>query len=193
MRNLFRSIHRFFYRQPDFCIGGVDNPYIRRWWIIPRNRVLNFYLHNFLRDDDDRAYHDHPWNFCSIILRGAYFEWSTLQEGKDYTVNPVEGTVDIFSQRAHDDFRFEYTLSKECPNLKVHRRRRYNAGSIRFRRAEFAHRIEVDPASGPIWTLFITGRTRRIWGFHCPGRWVPWQEFTKPGDKSVTGPGCGES
>jgi hypothetical protein len=61
-------------REPDCVIGPPDNPYLRRWWLIPRNRWFNLYLHNILRDDDDRALHDHPWANLSILLRGAYRE-----------------------------------------------------------------------------------------------------------------------
>lgn len=61
-------------RHPDFIIGGKDNPYILRWWIIPRNRWFNIYLHQILRSDDDRALHDHPWWNMSIILKGGYEE-----------------------------------------------------------------------------------------------------------------------
>lgn len=63
-----------FRRPPDFLIGGPASPYIRRWWVIPRNRWFNIYLHNMLRDDDDRALHDHPWPNVSIILSGGYDE-----------------------------------------------------------------------------------------------------------------------
>jgi hypothetical protein len=61
-------------RAPDFIVGGADDPYLRRWWLIPRNRWCNVYLHHFLRSDDDRALHDHPWINCSILLRGLYRE-----------------------------------------------------------------------------------------------------------------------
>lgn len=69
-----RIIARAQRRPPDFVIGGAERPYMRRWWLIPRNRVFNVYLHHILRDDDDRALHDHPWFNCSILLRGAYYE-----------------------------------------------------------------------------------------------------------------------
>lgn len=69
-------LRRLFQRPPDYLIGGAERPYLRRWWIIPRNRWLNVYLHNMLRDDDDRALHDHPWANVSIILRGGYDEHS---------------------------------------------------------------------------------------------------------------------
>lgn len=61
-------------REPDFHIGGRVNPYLRRWWVIPRNQYFNIYLHHFLRSDDDRALHDHPWWNLSIILKGQYLE-----------------------------------------------------------------------------------------------------------------------
>jgi len=68
-------------RPPDFIIGGADNPYMYRWWVIPRNRVLNIYLHYFLRSDDDRALHDHPWINCSVLLRGEYTEHTIAAGG----------------------------------------------------------------------------------------------------------------
>ena len=63
-----------FEREPDFIIGGADNPYLKRWWLIPRNRFFNVYLHVFFRSDDDRALHDHPWSNLSFILAGGYTE-----------------------------------------------------------------------------------------------------------------------
>lgn len=62
-------------RQPDFIIGtDKTDPYMRRWWIIPRNKVFNVYLHEFLKDDDDRALHDHPWLSLSLALSGYMVE-----------------------------------------------------------------------------------------------------------------------
>lgn len=69
-----RLIARALRRRPDFVIGGSERPYLLRWWLIPRNRLLNVYLHCFLRSDDDRALHDHPWSSVSVILRGHYLE-----------------------------------------------------------------------------------------------------------------------
>jgi hypothetical protein len=60
--------------RPDFIIGGTENPYLLRWWVIPRNRWFNIYPHHMLRDDDPRALHDHPWWNVSIVLKGGYME-----------------------------------------------------------------------------------------------------------------------
>lgn len=61
-------------RHADFVIGQPHDPYLLRWFVIPRNRFLNVYLHRFVRSDDDRALHDHPWSNLSILLRGRYVE-----------------------------------------------------------------------------------------------------------------------
>lgn len=56
---------------PHFVIGPR---YLLRWYVIPRNPWLNVYLHQFLHDDEDRALHDHPWWFVSVMLKGEYQE-----------------------------------------------------------------------------------------------------------------------
>jgi hypothetical protein len=48
----------------------INDRYLLRWHIIPRNRWFNVYLHKFLGDDDDRALHDHPWHSLSVCLGG---------------------------------------------------------------------------------------------------------------------------
>jgi len=60
--------------QPHQIIGSDEDPYLKRWYVIPRNPVLNIYLHKFCRSDDDRALHDHPWWFASLVLKGCYWE-----------------------------------------------------------------------------------------------------------------------
>ena len=77
-----KLIWRALRREPDVIIGGKEQPYLLRWWLIPRNPVFNVYLHWFWRSDDDRALHDHPWLFnLSIMLRGAYTEHTIAAGG----------------------------------------------------------------------------------------------------------------
>jgi hypothetical protein len=40
-----------------------------RWGNLPR-----VYVHKFLRSDDERAPHNHPWWFVSLVLKGRYLE-----------------------------------------------------------------------------------------------------------------------
>lgn len=178
---MITKIKRFFYREPDVILGSLDDPYMLRWWVIPRNRYFNIYLHKFMRSDDDRALHDHPWASMSFILSGFYIE---------------EVPVD------HDKW-----VNEGDRRTVKHLRRKWRPY---FRGAEAIHRVELiseywsgschkhnSRGEKPVWTLFITGPWRRSWGFWCPFGFRHWSEFLEegrePGDKtSVVGKGCGE-
>lgn len=56
---------------PDERIGP---DYMRRWFIIPPNKLFSVYLHEIRSSDDDRALHDHPACSMSILLKGSYRE-----------------------------------------------------------------------------------------------------------------------
>ncbi len=78
-------------RPPDFSVGPSDDPYMLRWWWLPRNRILNIYIHRILHDDDDRALHDHPWASLSYMVGGELLEHYMVKgephhiPGKSYT------------------------------------------------------------------------------------------------------------
>jgi hypothetical protein len=76
-------------RPPDFSIGPKGDRYMLRWWVIPRNRWFNIYLHRFLHDDEDRALHDHPWVSCSYILWGSWRQCWTGSKRKRYPMRSV--------------------------------------------------------------------------------------------------------
>lgn len=82
---------------PDFVIG--DN-YLRRWWVVPRNRYANVYLHEILNSDDDRALHDHPWDNRTFVLEGGYIEHTA--EGSF-----ERAAGDIIERKATDAHRLE--------------------------------------------------------------------------------------
>lgn len=132
---------------PDYIIG--EPAYMHRWWIVPRNESQNVYLHRILRDDDDRALHDHPWDNTSLLLVGRYRE-----------ITPQGSFV-------------------------------REAGSLVFRRATDAHRLELIDGE-PCVSLFFTGPKIREWGFFCPNGWVHWQDFTGGANGELIGRGCGE-
>lgn len=85
---------------PDVVIGGHEDPYMRRWWVIPRNRVFNVYLHHFLRSDDDRALHDHPWWNLSILLAGRYVEHTISAGGINRRTERQAGQMKLRGAKA---------------------------------------------------------------------------------------------
>lgn len=74
MKSLWKWFSVLCSGEPHHKIGAEGNWYMLRWFLIPSNRWINLYLHKFLRDDDDRALHDHPWWFVSFIIKGGYWE-----------------------------------------------------------------------------------------------------------------------
>lgn len=154
-------------RKPDFVIGGHDDPYLLRWWLIPRNRFFNVYVHKFLRSDDDRAHHDHPWLFnASWLIDGEYIE-HTITAGGALVKTP----------RKTGDWKFRW--GKAPHRLELLGDEEYEPDWTVVTRAR------------PCWTVFITGPRIREWGFYCMERgWIHWERFTAKGDPGATGKGC---
>lgn len=99
---------------PHFTIGKPGSPYMQRWYVIPRNRFFNIYLHRVVRSDDDRALHDHPWINLSIVLRGGYLE-----------ILPVRPPT------ADDPMPYQHAVWR-------------GPGSVVLRRPTAAHRLVID-------------------------------------------------
>lgn len=139
-----RLIERVSKRPPDMTIYRRTNEeYIRRWYLVPRNRYVNAYLHQALLDDDEPP-HDHPWPNISIILRGGY--WETV-------FNPLQDSGGHW----------------HLPGISFWR----GPGSVVFRRATTAHRLMVENTTAHhSWSLFITGPMVRDWGFWGKRGWV---------------------
>jgi hypothetical protein len=149
-------------RQPDFVIGDVQDPYLLRWFVIPRNRFFNIYLHKFLKSDDDRALHDHPWLFnISILLKGDYLEHKLNREVR----LRKRGRVYLRWGKAPHRVELLHGIDRVSMN-----------GPFRLK---------------PAWTLFITGPIVRDWGFYCPKGWLHWKKFVavREGGNQV-GQGC---
>lgn len=145
-------------RTADIFIGGEAKPYIRRWYVLS-TPWFRIYLHNMLRNDDDRALHDHPWSNVSIVLKGGFIEVKPCYVDTQIAFVPV-----------------------------VRRDRR--PGSITVRKATDAHRLELPPGVSSSWSLFLTGRYQRKWGFHCAKGWIPYERFVKQGAPGEVGAGC---
>jgi hypothetical protein len=160
MTTLLNLMLRPFHRPPDFKVGNPDAPYMLRWHILPRNRWFNIYLHQFLRDDDDRALHDHPWHSLSIILRGGYIEHLPGRQKKRRKAG-----------------RCVFRRAEQAHRIELHRDFMPWMGN-------------GASSPKPAWTLFITGPRLRDWGFHCPNGWRHWKEFAAPHDRGQIGRGC---
>lgn len=175
-------------RPANLKVGELhpEGPYLHRWYITPwrawydavpkaertrwqrfvvaatRRTLPNLYLHKFMRDDEDRALHDHPSWAISFILWGGYVE-HTIAEGG------------IHHRKAYGPGSLRFMRTRHTHRVELHREPTPDGGTY----------------ARPCWTLFLFGPTRRDWGFHCPHRgWVPWEEFTADGLPGEVGKGC---
>jgi len=103
------------------------------------------YVHNLRKSDNEIGLHDHPWWFISLVIWRGYYEYTPA-------VQPV---------------------GEPCQGSKLVepiRRKWRRFGSIAFRRATDAHRVEMkkdkDGNDLPAWTLVLCGKKSRSWGFY---------------------------
>ena len=111
-------------------------------------------LHWIVRPDADRAIHDHPWAFTSLILSGGYRElWKTRKRESDIGLD------------LHDP-ELNQTIRK--PDL--------------YRYMEFSrdHAHMIAEVEKDTWTL-VRSRPNNgdhTWGFYPPGKkWVDWKTY----------------
>ena len=133
---------------------GLHKPFLVRWFIIPKNRWCNIYLHKFMRDDEDRALHDHPWMNLSLLLVNRYIE---VTRGEKRTMYQ---SGDLKFRLASSAHRIELVHTRKTGHKRTKAQRKRGQ---------------------PSWSLFITGPVTRGWGFHCPKGWRAQKEFHERG------------
>lgn len=173
-----------FARWPDFIVGAdaEGGPYLLRWYVTPWRRwreqseanptawrrlkaavaawLPNLYVHMFLRDDDDRALHDHPSWACSLILDGAYLEHTIADGGIHQRRNWNAGSL-----------RF-------LPTRHTHRIELPSVGGGSDIRVPCVTLFLFGPTVRE-WGFHCPQRG-----------WVHWREFTAPGRPGEVGRGC---
>ena len=128
-------------------------PYLHRWYLFRTRRVACF-IHKFIRSDEDRALHDHPWDFLVIPIWRGYIEHSDRPITPPwFRANPM-----------HPDNRVAVI------------RRIWPLISARFRRGEYRHRVEL-VGGRPAWSIFFRFSERRTWGFWPREGFTDWNKW----------------
>lgn len=154
------------FMHPDLIIAPDGEPYIYRWWLVPRNEKANVYLHIQVADDPERPLHDHPWDNQSVIISGGYRE--------RYVPLPRNPLL-------RPDFSVHYDGRQEPLERMVRK------GDVVTRKAEEAHRIFLLDGVPYTITIFSTGPVRRDWGFWLDRGWVDSREVLQmtPDGRSI--------
>lgn len=134
--------------------AGPEDVYLIRYYII-RSKFVNVFIHQFLRSDRDDL-HDHPWNFCTYLVKGSYTE----------------------QRRVFDwigDYEDVPTVRKNENGIKQH--------IFVKRKATDLHRVVVDrelkysEKDQAAITFFMSGPFKRDWGFVKDERWIDWRVY----------------
>lgn len=155
---------------PYFHIKNKDgSPYMDRWWLIKARWITGGWgirVHHIRSSDDDRALHDHPWAWGTIICKSGYFEVLAVFETRVAAANAARA--------------WGFTWLYEKQTGKYVMGRHLFPGSVTWRTPEAFHRLRLYEAGGSVrsaWTIFITGPRVQGWGFLDKGNKVPWREY----------------
>jgi hypothetical protein len=86
----FRKTNKYFQLIWNEPLGEAKCPYAYRFVLILFGYSIR--LHYWLRSDDKRYMHDHPWNFRTFVLKGYYFDISKDEHGNE-VCDVVSGTA----------------------------------------------------------------------------------------------------
>jgi len=129
-------------------LGKPECPYAYRFVIIFFGYSIR--LHYWLRSDDKRYMHDHPWSFRTFVLKGEYTDVSR------YNVTDLNDLPDLQGSCGMVEDNNDHFIVRETINITA------------YRKANHIHYVEI-PKPGVI-TLVFCGRPKRKWGFWIPGR-----------------------
>lgn len=141
-----------------FQVRKHDQPYLDRLRLV-QTPYFGLFLHRIHMPDSDRDPHDHPWPFWSLILSGGYTE-----------------RVWANGSKARRGFR------NDAHSVE----RRHSRWSLHRMPVSRAHKILT--VEGRLWTLVLTGRRRRSWGFWTPEGPVNWKIYLDDPESGVKRP-----
>lgn len=140
MKYTVRRVNKHFSFKWGELLGRPECPYLRRWALVLG--LFSIRVHHFYRSDDERAHHDHPWWFVTLVLKGGYTDVSGPMDGR-------------FCSRCGGTDPGCYICGERLDHL--------GPGSIRYRPALHQHTVRTDPDGA--WTIILTGPNVRTWGF----------------------------
>jgi hypothetical protein len=149
-----------FFKKKKVIMRG-NTPLMDRWTLF-ECRFFSIKIHKLLASDQ-ACLHDHPWPSVSFLLSGGYVEHTSLYGKKIGNYNNL-----LFDE--------ETGLTEVMPSKgKV-----ISRFSLVYRSANFAHRLEIHQ---PVYTLFITFKKERIWGFYTSEGWKYHRAYDEANDR----------
>lgn len=154
-------------------LGREECPYMRRW--VLNLGLFAIRLHHWSGSDDERHLHDHPWPFLTIVLKGGYTDVSAQVacprcDQFDWRVERDEHGLAAFCNVCGADGNYTVSFDPLRWGEGVKWRGWRAAIPVRLRHAHHTHTVQVDEDG--CWTLLITRRERRRFGYWVEGKWI---------------------
>jgi hypothetical protein len=143
--------------KPKKIIFREEGQALLHRWNIFECRYFSIKIHKLI-GSDNACHHDHPWAFLTFLMKGGYVEY-TPSDGQKFGK---------YTEHRH----YHEGKAQLVPEIGRVRSR----FSLLYRPAYFAHRLEIHQ---PVWTLVITFRKVKRWGFFTQKGWVFWKEYTR--------------
>lgn len=160
-----RILNRLFTKKEIHnCDGDI---YLHRWYVF-RTKLLTLFVHKFVRSDEDRALHDHPWPFLVIPIWRGYIEHSMRWDDGDGTRHGPPIGYDMQTRV------YPILGARLRPATYRHRVELFSRGVSEH--TEAICQRKINPFL-PAWSIFFHFRKLRSWGFWMPEGWVNHAKF----------------
>lgn len=175
MKIIARLLYRLTANRPCRLIDIDGRPYLERYYL-GQLLGITFYLHRFVRDDDERHLHNHPWNHAlSLVLCGRYTEIkaepSTSAHIRLNAANLILLTTSVVrwcNYIGRDDFHQISGVKPETWTLFMHTPRTQRWGFLR-RTSQHIPLYEFQAHHAPVpprwWKTAPHGRNAHRWPF----------------------------
>lgn len=152
-------------RRFGFEYSPITN-YMNRW--IAYFGWFNLRIHRFLRGDDERAPHDHPFWFVTVPTR-SYYE-QVMEEDGSTCVRKVQAWLPHFRKAT---FRHIVLGTEAYTKEVVHPHLEWMYGVISDYSTETRYRTPK-----PFLTFVLAGARSNGWGFWpAVDKFIPWREW----------------
>lgn len=155
-------LDHFFKRR--VIVNCDHDAYLYRWYVF-RTPWVALFIHKFVRSDEDRALHDHPWPFLVIPIWRGYIEHS------DRKIGYPPGFAVMCRQSG----------VAEPPDREKVTNWVWPIFGTRLRSALYRHRVQLhtnqDGQELPAWSLFFRFKGERVWGFWPKEGFVAWNKW----------------
>jgi hypothetical protein len=111
-----------------------NEDYMHRYYLLFKDRVnfpVNLLLHKIVRSDDP-VYHDHPWSYTTIVLKGGYWEHTPeFFQGKVVADRIVwRGPGSVISREAREFHWLELDDNQPAVTLFIPKKRKRDWGFL---------------------------------------------------------------